>query len=292
MNQKIIINIIIVVMLIININFTTASINQENTAEIIFTPKNNHVEQLIKYNFPIPINSPKLTYEIKNEVKNIQVKVNDKLVNHNLIKSKNPYIEINYDRPIYNITLYFENTEIFKKDNIHHFLTRISLNKDNIENSTAKLVLEPGFSLHDYSYIPENGLISSNGKDIILIWEQINSENDTIFSFKYIKNNTGITKIIILSSILVLIMLGIINFKIYKKNSNNYLFGFREDEKEVIEFIKSNQEVMQKELQNKFSISRAKATRITKKLESKRSIEKISLGRKNKLMWLGMKGKK
>ena len=56
-----------------------------------------------------------------------------------------------------------------------------------------------------------------------------------------------------------------------------------EDEQKAIRYIQSQKEALQKDLQREFGFSRSKATRIVKKLESKRIISKEEFGRTNKI---------
>ncbi|MBS3051619.1 MAG: hypothetical protein J4400_05720 [Candidatus Aenigmarchaeota archaeon] len=72
---------------------------------------------------------------------------------------------------------------IFRLDSIEHFFTE--LNFDNSVNLSASLTLPVGYTLYDDSFKPSNAEIRSDGRRIVLYWEEDNVSN-ALFSVKYV----------------------------------------------------------------------------------------------------------
>ena len=64
------------------------------------------------------------------------------------------------------------------------------------------------------------------------------------------------------------------------------MFGFRHDEKLVIKYLEEKKIGLQRDLEENFKFSRAKATRVVSKLVEKGLVSKKRYGRTNKLTWL------
>ena len=75
-------------------------------------------------------------------------------------------------------------------------------------------------------------------------------------------------------------------FYFRKRSKKDFLTGFRKDEKRAIIYLEQKKDVFQSSFQHELGFSRAKSTRIVKKLEEKGLLRKEEYGRTNKLHWL------
>ncbi|MCX8179448.1 MAG: MarR family transcriptional regulator [Candidatus Aenigmarchaeota archaeon] len=136
--------------------------------------------------------------------------------------------------------------------------------------------LPKGYVIFKDGVIPR-GEISSDGERIFVSWE--NKESPLIVRF-YKASESRIELLLAFVFALIAIFLIVISLK-----SEDYLIGFSSDEVKVILSLKEKKVVYQNKLERELGFSRAKMTRIIKKLESKGLIEKEKIGRTNKIKW-------
>ena len=171
---------------------------------------------------------------------------------------------------------------IFRLDSIEHFFTE--LNFDNSVNLSASLTLPVGYTLYDDSFKPSNAEIRSDGRRIVLYWEEDNVSN-ALFSVKYVPPKQEFSLWLAVVAILAGSTL-FIYFPFHERRKEDMLFGFRHDEKIAINYIQEKKIALQRDLEEQFKFSRAKATRIVSKLVEKGLVRKQRYGRTNKLTWL------
>ena len=171
---------------------------------------------------------------------------------------------------------------IFHLDSIDHFFTE--LNFENPVNLSASLKLPVGYTLYDNSFKPSDAQIRSDGKRIELYWEK-NSVDSILFSVKFVPPHQDFSLWIMTIAILAGSTL-FIYFYFHDRRKEDMLFGFRHDEKIAINYIQEKKIALQRDLEEQFKFSRAKATRIVSKLVEKGLVRKQRYGRTNKLTWL------
>ena len=119
---------------------------------------------------------------------------------------------------------------------------------------------------------------------IVLYWEEDNVSN-ALFSEKYVPPKQEFSLWLAVVAILAGSTL-FIYFHFHERRKEDMLFGFRHDEKIAINYIQEKKIALQRDLEEQFKFSRAKATRIVSKLVEKGLVRKQRYGRTNKLTWL------
>ncbi|MBI2662975.1 MarR family transcriptional regulator [Candidatus Woesearchaeota archaeon] len=259
------------------------------TLDIEFILNSNKAHQTLSYNFSKPIIDNSLEYTIASDIDSVNVLANGKEADFEISQNEEVNtIKINSSEPINDLQMSFNvNDVIFKNGNTNHFFTELSLNKTIVSDISVKAVIPAGYGLYDNSFKPESGAITSDGQNVVVEWDDVDTSKPLLFSVKYRKVTfpSWILWTLIVSSLTILIIL--LYFQYQQKTEKAMLYGFREDEKKALVFIKTHKNILQKELQNEFKFSRAKSTRIVKRLEEKGLIKKEEFGRTNKIMWRG-----
>jgi len=165
-----------------------------------------------------------------------------------------------------------------------------------------KLVLPESAVLSENGLLfPEPDLISSDGRSIILNWENYN-EKQIIVDYEFVKKKNFIFYILILIIVLTFISYLIFQRKIFKKKiqklkgraKRNKKTNLKseiieehlvESEKAIINELKKAEknQLWQKQLQTQTGFSKAKLSRTIRNLESRNLIQKIPMGNTNKI---------
>src|SRR3989344_2526280 len=198
--------------------------------------------------------------------------------------SKYYLIKINSTNNLY--IKYITQSMIDKSKDRYSFVSRDYLNK----TQNIRLVLpESAILLEDGLVFPEPDLISSDGRSVILIWEDYN-EKQIVIDYEFLEEKT-----FILSFVLYLVFQRkIFKKKIEKIKGKNKKTNTKseaieehliESEKAVISELKKAEknQLWQKQLQTKIGFSKAKLSRTIRNLESRNLIQKIPLGNTNKI---------
>lgn len=229
-----------------------------------------------------------VNYTLNENVKNIVISDSVQQLNYSIEKINDGYnLEIFLKDPTSTLTLsYTVNGIIFTSDQVDHFFTEFSFGNE-IPYINVTLSLPAGYGLYENSYHPATAVTSSDGKRIILAWNESNVTTG-LFSVKFIRLNQQNDMlpffIIILSGLSVLLVFLYIFFR--KRAREEFLIGFRQDEQKAIKYLEEKKMAMQRDLQSEFKFSRAKATRIVMRLEERGLLRKQRYGRTNKLFWL------
>jgi len=190
---------------------------------------------------------------------------------------------------------YITQSMISKSKNRYSFVSRNYLNK--MQN--VRLVLpESAVILEDGLVFPEPDLISSDGRSIILTWNDYN-EKQIIVDYEFLKDKKFIQYSIILIIIIIFALYLILQRKIFKrkikklkgknKKTNTKSEAIEEhlieSEKAIISELKKSEknQLWQKHLQTKTGFSKAKLSRVIRNLESRNLIQKIPMGNTNKI---------
>ncbi len=174
---------------------------------------------------------------------------------------------------------------LFKSKDASHFFSEIDYSK--LGRIKTELRLPSGYGLYRNSFLPKDATITSDGKRILLNWNEL--ETPAIISVKFTKLDQSAKVWIFMSFFSVAILSTTLVFSVMhfrKKSKEAFLKGFREDEQKTIKFLEMNKISFQNKLQSEFQFSRAKATRIVMKLEEKGLVKKERCGRTNKVFWL------
>ena len=268
---------LIIVLLIVPLS--AAEITQ---FDVEFTVRDDSVHQLNRFLFDTPVNGT-INYTLP-DVRDITVTDGRQPLSFTTTASSDGYVlDILVVEPASQLIVeYTTDNVIFHLDSIDHFFTEFSF--DNKVNLSASLTLPLGYTLYDNSFKPSNGEIRSDGRNIILYWAESNVDS-VLFSVKFVaprqEQSVWIAVIAILAGSLLFIYL-----YFHERRKEDMLFGFRHDEKIVINYIQEKKIALQRDLEEQFKFSRAKATRIVSKLVEKGLIKKQRYGRTNKLTWI------
>lgn len=192
---------------------------------------------------------------------------------------------------------YISYNNVFTKDEVNLFFRQFDF-RDMVQKTNVFVALPQGSTIYKQEYAPSGGEIVTDGNKISIGWAETNLIGSITFSVKYVNPPPDkITQIIIQQAksrfyfwqlFVLLLMAAIVVLYFYFKNrtKKDLLTGFRDDERKVLLYIQKNNIIWQNKIQHEFSFSRAKVTRIVKKLEEQQLIRKESYGRTNKLFWL------
>ncbi len=172
--------------------------------------------------------------------------------------------------------------------------------KEPTKETVLMLYLPEGYGLaklkskSSLTYYPENAIITSDGRHVILEWKMENPElgNTLIFSAIYEKVlpimpkkffNKLSLQIWIATFIIVLFFLLLIYKVITHKKMALELI--REDERKIIEFLEENKDkfVKQRDIVRHTGFSKAKVSRLVTELEKRGIIERERIGRTNRI---------
>ncbi|MEK6844868.1 MAG: hypothetical protein AABX44_01295 [Nanoarchaeota archaeon] len=210
--------------------------------------------------------------------------------------SKYYLIKINSTDNLY--IKYITQSMVDKSKNKYSFVSRNYLN----QMQNIRLVLpESAVLLEDGLVFPEPDLISSDGRSVIITWNDYD-ENQIIVDYEFLKDKKIIWYFMILVIILIFVSYLIFQRKIFKKkiekikskNNKSKKTNTKskaieehliESEKAVISELKKAEknQLWQKQLQTKIGFSKAKLSRVIRNLESRNLIQKIPLGNTNKI---------
>lgn len=270
--------------IIILSNFVSSQENQliENL-DIQFDIQNNlNVREKLVYSFSEPFYDDIVEYKLNEKVSDIKVFEDKQKLDFNF--GDDNILNIYLKQKIKNLTISFETDKaVFENNNIYHFFTELNFENQDVKNIEVKVILPVGYGIYENLYKPENGIISSDGQRINLNWKNLDNNKPIFLSVKFNKLSSNFIFFFVISGLILGI--GFFYFFYRKILSKAIVYGFSEDEQKAINYIKNKGNIWQKELQNQFKFSRAKSTRIIKKLESKNLIKKDEFGRTNKIEW-------
>ncbi|MBI2085622.1 MAG: hypothetical protein HYT71_03875 [Candidatus Aenigmarchaeota archaeon] len=243
--------------------------------------------QIIKFYFAEPVADKSINYTLSEPAKNIEVYGDDKKLTYTTIAEGDDYnLQLFPDSPVSVLLIsYTVDDIVFHSGPVNYFFTDFFFG-DTLLEVNSELKLPAGYEIYQNSYRPADGAIISDGKRIILEWNETNVNGSISFSVKYANTDNGFVIWLFVSIILAVAFVFIYSIS-KKKTAEAFLKGFREDEKKTIAYLQGKKVGLQSDLQAEFGFSRAKSTRIVYELEKKGLLRKQRHGRTNKLFWLG-----
>jgi len=176
---------------------------------------------------------------------------------------------------------------VFWKGNVMQFFTNFQP-PAGLRNASILVKLPQGFSVYRDMISPENAVKITDGKEIWLSWSLENPGENVPISVK-IYNQYQNADFLLLSAIVAVFAAGFVwlFFRNRKKSQHAFLRGFTEDERKVVEALRSRRTCYQNWLEKDLGFSKAKMTRITQRLEKKGLIEREKTGRTKRIEWKG-----
>ncbi|MBI4163157.1 MAG: hypothetical protein HY513_05730, partial [Candidatus Aenigmarchaeota archaeon] len=240
------------------------------------------VNEEIMIAFSNALNSS-FTYTLQGKIHNIEVFGDGEQLIFT-IEQKNDKITLKIEsQGKANITIKFVSDDmVFSNNDVQQFFSYVNFDVD-INQMNAEVRLPDGYGLFENSFTPLDGQVSTDGKNIIVEWNFLDTKS-IIFSVKFqqLNKQENFTLLLLATSSAIVVFLA---WFFVKKSRNDFFIGFREDEKNVINYLMNHKLSYQNAIEKEFHFSRAKMTRIVKHLESKQLIEKKKYGRTNKLIW-------
>ncbi len=134
---------------------------------------------------------------------------------------------------------------------------------------------------------PSNPITTSDGERIALDWWVDGWDSDVPISFRF-HAPLKATNLPLFIGIPASAGVAVFLFFYHRKRvSEMFLKGFLEDERLVIEKLKGKKYMYQNKLERQLGFSKAKMSRMVKKLEMRNLVEKKKMGRTNRLAWKG-----
>jgi len=243
------------------------------------------VKEELKIVFSEPLNETVLNYLVLSDFSNM--KINNTLQNLNYVVDvfENEYnIKFLVPKGTQQIYISFEpKTLIFSSGNVKEFFTSLQPPKQT-KRVYVKLELPEGYAIYKDLIIPRSGEKTTDGKRIMISWTLDASDEIPIMVKFYNPTQTSQFFVIIL---VLAILATIPPIYLFLKNraKENLFIGFSQDERKVIEILMKRKAIYQNKLEKELQFSRAKMTRIIKKLEERLLVEKEKCGRTNKIKW-------
>lgn len=249
------------------------------------------VEETIHLVFDGALNGT-LDYALNEQVASVAVSDSNSALRYELIRSDSGYLLIIYPEGDTTLKISFVSKSlVFQNNDIQQFFTELSF-AENVKKLDVKVVLPEGYGIYQNSYRPDGAEITSDGRNIELTWPFSNFNEPRIFSVKFEQLGKELNMWVLFS----IILLGALAFgyrhhrkkseESVQKTRQEFLTGFREDEKKVIEYMEKHKTAYQNKIEQEFKFSRAKMTRITQKLAGKGLLDKKKKGRTNRLTWI------
>lgn len=191
------------------------------------------------------------------------------------------------------LEIWFESKDFVRSvDGKSLFSLDLSLN-DNITQAFASVKLPEGYALTNTSLIstvlPSSASIISDGRRIIVNWNLANITAEQPFKFQVLHEPVGISfpttyvSAGVISAIVILALLFYF-FKRIKKPEEVILSVLDDFERKVIEVItNAGGEIHQRKVVQETNLSKAKVSRVIKRLQERGLLEVVRLGRTNKL---------
>ncbi len=282
--------------------------------------QNNSVDEFVNYSFGSSVNTSILV-PINKNFSDLFITDGINELNYTILEDdKNSIINVSYNGSINKLFIkYTSLNDIFQKDSVSLFYASFNFNNP-LSKMDVTVILPSGYSIYKEDYSPKDSNILTDGNNIWLSWSKINVFKSISYSVSFHKpniendNNTtldnstlelpenkekeqtldsflksilpflfGIPFLIIFLVILASI---IVIRRLRKKAKDHLLKGFMEDEQKVILYLQKNRQVWQNKIRKDLNLSRAKTTRIVKKLEEKALVKKEEFGKTNKISWL------
>jgi uncharacterized membrane protein len=235
---------------------------------------------------------PEKEFELKifAKIENFNASSNAGPVSCNVIKGEASLIscEMNLTQEKRTLNLNFETNDFVKKIDEKYYLSAdLSLGKE-ISSLFASFKLDEGLliSKKDDSpqIFPANATILSDGRRVIVNWNFQNIEKDRTIKFEIFYETIEKTKFPLLFLVLIFSAIAIVSSIFYKriKKARKLIFSvLDEQERKILDMISKSEQINQKKIVQTMNLSKAKVSRIVKKLAERGLIKVERRGRTN-----------
>ena len=236
--------------------------------------------------------SNQLVYSLQNNPENLKVYEGNTELNYKI--EKNELYDIVIQKQVskgerHKIILKFDIKGLVEQTGDKYIFSLKYELDSSFENLGVVAKLPDGFVLADIesAVSPGNYKIETDGREIIIKWDDINPIGEQSFIIVY---ERGISRSIsylwiIMLVILALLIAGFFILRIrHKKEKKEIVSGvLSQDEKKIVDMIEKGNEVAQKDVVKETGFSKAKVSKIVRRLEEMGIVEKKPWMATNKL---------
>jgi len=243
------------------------------------------VHEEISMAFSEKLTSSELNYVVLGDISDLKVTDGERNIDYTLEKVGSEHsVKFVVPEGTENLEISFIAKDlVFSKDNVYSFST--SLEPPESDSIIIRAFLPKGFAIYREVIHPGGYDTLTDGERIYLEWD-LSGEEDVMLSFKFYNTHNDYSVIILtVMSVIIVVVAGYLIFHYKGRVKKEFMRGFTEDERKVLSRLQQDNVIMQKKLEKEFSFSRAKMTRIVKRLEAKGLLEKERVGRTNRLFF-------
>ncbi len=247
----------------------------------------------MKITYASPFENEKNTYLVLGDFSNIRIRGEGNEIAYTTKDfGDSKKVEFTIPKGTRTLSIEFYTKElIFRNENAYSFQTYFNP-PDNVSLLSIEIELPEGYSLYRNFISPENSKITSDGKRINFSWNFSNKTRQIPISLAFYasgQNDYPAFYAFVFLSVIAIVCL-IYYFK--KRVKKEFLAGFTEEEKKVIGYLSENKTTYQDKISRQFGFTRAKTTRMMKMFEERGLIERVPVGRKNRVIWFSGKKRK
>ncbi|MBI2676061.1 MAG: MarR family transcriptional regulator [Candidatus Aenigmarchaeota archaeon] len=245
------------------------------------------VHETIRITYASPFQSGESTYIILGDFSGLEIKADGRQIAYSVKDyGDSKKVEFAVPKGAESLLIGFQTKElVFRNENAYSFQAYFNP-PDNVGLLKIEIELPEGYSLYRNFVSPENSSIVSDGKKIKFLWNFSRKTGEIPVSLAFYPSGKIYYPLFYIIILFALIVIFLLIFYFRKRVKEEFLAGFTEEEKKVIEHLKENKTVYQDKISKQFGFTRAKTTRMMKRFEEKGLIEKLPVGRKNKVTWI------
>ena len=243
------------------------------------------VRQTNRFFFNSSVSGTSLQYRLADAARDIEAFDDVQKLDARLVNVTGGYlINISLKQPTDTLVLnYTTDNAVFQSNSVSYFFTEMSFESE-ISDLAVRIKLPEGFVIYKNSFRPSDAVLLSDGQRIVLLWNEKNATGAS-FSVKFNMPDNGSS--FLFGAIALLTGISVLLYLYFRERTREeFMQGFREDEKKTIDYLREKKVALQSDLQKEFRFSRAKSTRIVSVLEQKGLVRKQRYGRTNRLSWL------
>lgn len=246
--------------------------------------------EVIEISFIADADADEVSYSLLNKPENLKVFQSTDELEHKVVK--NEYYDIIISKQIkkgqsYRIRMEFDIKGLIRQLNRNYIFSFKYQPNTNFENFNIEVVLPRGFILAELesAVSPSGGIVSTDGKNIIVNWNLKGINNEQAFIIVYergLASSSSYVWIVVTIVIALGAIAGVVTF--YRKEKKEVIDGVLSvDEKKIVGMIEAGDEITQKQIVKDTGFSKAKVSKIIRRLEEKGIVEKIPFMATNKL---------
>lgn len=272
----------------------------ENDVKVDLLPS-GAAHEIVEITFIAGADADEISYSLLNQPENLKVyQITNTVSSIESVRldelsykiSKNEYYEVVINKQVkkgqnYKIKMEFDIKGLIRQLNRNYIFSFKYQPSTSFENFNIDVSLPKGFILTELesAVSPSGGKVGTDGKSIIVSWNLKGISNEQAFIIVYergLVNSNSYVWIIITIVVALGAIAGVITF--YRKEKKDVVSGvLSHDEKKIVSMIEAVNEITQKQIVKDTGFSKAKVSKIIRRLEEKGIVEKTPYMATNKL---------